>query len=103
MSVQQPDMSNDLVEFVDGRRFGTILADPPWRFANRTGKMAPEHRRLARYRTLSIDEIATLPVDRLAAPVSHLYLWVPNALLPWGLQVIEAWGFEYKSNLIWHK
>jgi len=103
MSLQQPEMSNDLLEFVDGRRFGTILADPPWRFANRTGKMAPEHRRLARYRTLSIDEITTLPVDRLAAPVSHLYLWVPNALLPWGLQVIDAWGFEYKSNLVWHK
>ena len=103
MSLQQPEMSNDLLEFADGRRFGTILADPPWRFANRTGKMAPEHRRLARYRTLSIDEITTLPVDRLAAPVSHLYLWVPNALLPWGLQVIDAWGFEYKSNLVWHK
>jgi N6-adenosine-specific RNA methylase IME4 len=86
-----------------GRRFSTILADPPWRFTNRTGKMAPEHRRLSRYRTMTVEEIASLPVSQVAAPVAHLYLWVPNALLPWGLQVMNAWGFDYKSNLIWHK
>ena len=38
-----------------------------------------------------------------ASERSHLYLWVPNALLPEGLQVMKAWGFEYKSNLVWHK
>ena len=103
MSSHLPEPVDNLSDLVGDRRYGTILADPPWRFANRTGKMAPEHRRLARYHTLSIDEIAALPVGRIAAPVAHLYLWVPNALLPWGLQVIEAWGFEYKSNLIWHK
>jgi N6-adenosine-specific RNA methylase IME4 len=86
-----------------GGRFSTVLADPPWRFTNRTGKMAPEHRRLSRYRTMTVEEIASLPVSRVAAPVAHLYLWVPNALLPWGLQVMNAWGFDYKSNLIWHK
>jgi N6-adenosine-specific RNA methylase IME4 len=85
------------------QRFSTILADPPWRFTNRTGKMAPEHRRLSRYRTMTIEEIASLPVSQIAAPVAHLYLWVPNALLPWGLRVMDAWGFDYKSNLIWHK
>lgn len=83
--------------------FGTILADPPWQFQNRTGKMAPEHRRLARYGTMSLDEILLMPVARLAAARSHLYLWVPNALLPEGLAVMKAWGFEYKSNIIWHK
>jgi N6-adenosine-specific RNA methylase IME4 len=83
--------------------FGTILADPPWRFLNRTGKMAPEHRRLSRYGTMSVDEIAALPVSALAAPVAHLYLWVPNAMLPEGLQVLSAWGFQYKSNIVWHK
>lgn len=103
MSGRYTDPAQDLVDFPKNHRFGTILADPPWRFANRTGKMAPEHRRLARYRTLSINEIAALPVNRIAAPVAHLYLWVPNALLPWGLQVVEAWGFQYKSNIIWHK
>jgi N6-adenosine-specific RNA methylase IME4 len=103
MNPQEHDLSRSLLEFAGNCRFSTVLADPPWRFANRTGKMAPEHRRLARYRTMSIEEIVQLPVDRLVAPVAHLYLWVPNALLPWGLQVIDAWGFEYKSNLIWHK
>src|SRR5262245_27235034 len=84
-------------------RFATILVDPPWRFANRTGKMAPEHRRLHRYRTLSLAEICALPVADLAQPRSHLYLWVPNALLAEGLQVVRAWGFTYKTNLVWFK
>ncbi len=92
-----------LLRFARGRRFSTILADPPWRFINRTGKMAPEHRRLSRYGTLSVEEISVLPVAELAAPTSHLYLWVPNALMPEGLAVMKAWGFNYKSNIIWHK
>ena len=83
--------------------FGAILVDPPWRFSNRTGKMAPEHRRLHRYRTMTLDEICALPVAALAAPRSHLYLWVPNALLAEGLQVLKAWGFVYKTNLVWYK
>jgi len=84
-------------------KFSTILADPPWRFQNSTGKMAPEHERLHRYSTLSIEEIRALPVESLANPKSHLYLWVPNALLPWGLEVMQAWGFTYKTNLVWYK
>ncbi len=83
--------------------FATVLADPPWRFANRTGKVAPEHRRLARYRTLSAKEIAALPVADLVAGSAHCYLWVPNALLAEGLMVLENWGFTYKTNLVWHK
>lgn len=86
-----------------GRSFGTLLADPPWQFQNRTGKVAPEHRRLSRYGTLSTDEIASMPVSSLAAERAHLYLWVPNALLPEGLRVMAAWGFTYKANLVWHK
>jgi N6-adenosine-specific RNA methylase IME4 len=84
-------------------QFGTILIDPPWRFVNRTGKMAPEHKRLRRYPTMSFDEIATLPVGALAAPRSHLYLWCPNALLAEGLRILQAWGFTYKTNLVWYK
>jgi N6-adenosine-specific RNA methylase IME4 len=96
--------ANDaLLKFVQGERFSTILADPPWRFANRTGKMAPEHKRLSRYETMSIEEICALPVGEVARDRAHLYLWVPNALLPWGLQALAAWGFTYKSNIVWHK
>ncbi len=83
--------------------FCTILADPPWRFQNRTGKMAPEHQRLLRYPTMSLEEIFELPVGRLAAAQSHLYLWVPNALIAEGLEVMKRWGFRYKTNLVWHK
>ncbi|HEY0302124.1 MAG TPA: MT-A70 family methyltransferase, partial [Rhizomicrobium sp.] len=88
---------------MSGTNFSTILADPPWRFQNRTGKMAPEHRRLSRYGTMDLSEIMALPVKECTASTSHLYLWVPNALLPDGIQVLRAWGFEYKSNLVWHK
>ncbi len=97
-------IANDaLLRFVQGKRFATVLADPPWRFANRTGKMAPEHKRLSRYETMSIEEICALPVGEVARERAHLYLWVPNALLPWGLQAMAAWGFSYKSNIVWHK
>src|SRR2546423_7670881 len=101
--LESTPIATDLLEAVGKRAFGTVLADPPWRFVNRTGKMAPEHRRLSRYRTMSIGEITALPVREIVAPVAHLYLWCPNALLPWGLEVINAWGFEYKSNIVWHK
>jgi N6-adenosine-specific RNA methylase IME4 len=83
--------------------FGTILVDPPWRFSNSTGKVSPEHKRLHRYRTMSLPEIAALPVGGLVLPRSHLYLWVPNALLAEGLHVMQAWGFTYKTNLVWYK
>ena len=95
--------SDDLLATAGAVKFGTVLADPPWQFQNRTGKMAPEHRRLSRYPTMTLDEICDLPVGAIADARSHLYLWVPNALLPEGLKVMEHWGFTYKSNLIWYK
>ena len=101
-NITAPNPSEDLVAKAEGQ-YATILADPPWQFQNRTGKMAPEHRRLLRYPTMELKEIIDLPVSRLAAAQSHLYLWVPNALLQEGLQVMAAWGFTYKSNLVWFK
>lgn len=98
-----PSAASDLLDFVGQTRFATILADPPWQFVNRTGKIAPEHRRLSRYGTMKLSEIMALPVNSIATPTAHLYLWVPNALLPDGLAVLKAWGFTYKSNLVWHK
>lgn len=93
----------DLRAVAGGRSFRTVLADPPWQFQNRTGKVAPEHRRLNRYGTMTLDEICSLPVEQCLAPTAHLYLWVPNALLPEGLRVLSAWGFQYKSNIVWRK
>ncbi len=93
----------DFCEFTCGKKYKTIYADPPWQFQNRTGKVAPEHRRLNRYETMSLDEIMAMPVAEVTDDKCHLYLWVPNALLPEGLAVMSAWGFEYKTNLIWEK
>ena len=95
--------ADDFLRFANGKKFSTVLADPPWQFQNRTGKMAPEHKRLSRYPTLSLEEIKALPVQSALKETAHLYLWVPNALLAEGLQVMEAWGFTYKTNLIWYK
>ena len=95
--------SGDLLRFARGRRFATILADPPRQFTNKTGKVAPEHKRLSRYGTMKLDDIKLLPVTEIAADTAHLYLWCPNALLPEGLAVMKAWGFNYKSNIVWHK
>jgi N6-adenosine-specific RNA methylase IME4 len=103
MSDFQIPSAADLEASTRGRKFATILADPPWRFMNRTGKVAPEHRRLSRYSTMTLDEICGLPVEGLAAKTAHLYLWTPNALMPDALKVMEAWGFTYKANIIWHK
>jgi N6-adenosine-specific RNA methylase IME4 len=96
-------IERNLLGFVGSRRFAAVLADPPWRFVNKTGKVAPEHRRLSRYGTMTLAEISALPVERITAPTAHLYLWCPNALLPDGLAVMQAWGFTYKSNIVWHK
>jgi N6-adenosine-specific RNA methylase IME4 len=97
-----PTLASESLQSIAGR-FGTILIDPPWRFANRTGKMAPEHKRLHRYPTLSFAEIAALPVGELALPKSHLYLWCPNALLLEALTIMKGWGFTYKTNFVWYK
>lgn len=83
--------------------YSTILADPPWRFDNRSGKVSPEHKRLKRYETMDLKDIEALPVNDVAAKNAHLYLWVPNSLLPYGLKVMESWGFRYVTNIIWAK
>ena len=102
-TINTNDLGNDLRCFIGNKKYSTVLVDPPWQFQNRTGKIAPEHRRLSRYATLNFDQIMALPISEIIGEVAHLYLWVPNALLPQGLDVMKAWGFTYKSNIIWHK
>lgn len=97
------ETNENLLHFCNGQKFSTIYADPPWRFQNRTGKVAPEHKRLNRYDTMDLEAIKAMPVEQIAAQKCHLYLWVPNALLPDGLEVMKAWGFEYKGNIVWEK
>ena len=93
----------DFQQYTVGKKYKTIYADPPWQFQNRTGKVAPEHKRLSRYSTMQLEEIKALPVSKGAEEKCHLYFWVPNSLLPEGLEVMQAWGFEYKTNIIWEK
>lgn len=95
--------AESLLAYAGETKFRTIYADPPWRFQNRTGKMAPEHARLSRYVTMTLEDIQELPVATIAGEQSHLYLWCPNALLPDGLKTLEMWGYKYKTHLIWHK
>ena len=103
MSSIPNDANASLLALAAGRKFSTVLADPPWQFQNRTGKVAPEHKRLNRYGTMILSDILALPVREIIEEPAHLYLWVPNALLPEGMRVMEAWGFHYKSNIVWHK
>jgi len=103
MSSEFEETVRSLQSFTGGKKYQTIYADPPWRFQNRTGKVAPEHKRLSRYKTMSLEDIKALPVCELSDDKAHLYLWVPNAILPDGLAVMDAWGFEYKGNLVWEK
>ena len=82
-----------------GHRFGTIYADPPWPYSNRgTRGAAGDH-----YETPSLEWIRDLPVEKVAADASHLHLWTTNAFLRDAFDVIEAWGFEYKSCFVWVK
>lgn len=78
--------------------FKTILADPPWKF-----KLTYRDKTIIPYQTISMSEIASLSIDKLTTPTSHLYLWVPNALIKEGIKTLESWGFTYKTNLVWHK
>jgi N6-adenosine-specific RNA methylase IME4 len=97
------NVNQNLLTKLGGRRFRTVMADPPWQFKNQSGKIAPEYKRLTRYNTLALDDIKRLPIPDVVEDTAHLYLWIPNALLPDGLDVIKSWGFTYKSNIIWHK
>ena len=66
---------DSLIQYTQGKKYNTIYADPPWQFQNRTGKVAPEHKRLMRYETMTLEDIKQLPVETIADEKAHLYLW----------------------------
>lgn len=85
-------------------QFATIVADPPWRYGNTSTRGAAEDH----YKTLSIEELCDLDVDgqtvdERAADQSHLYLWATAGHLPEAFNVMEAWGFTYKTYIVWVK
>lgn len=77
--------------------FGTIVADPPWRFSDQGSRAAPS------YSTLALQDIVHMPIESIAAERAHLYLWVPSALLRGGLAVVQAWGFRMVATMVWVK
>jgi N6-adenosine-specific RNA methylase IME4 len=81
------------------RRFGTIYADPPWRYDNVASRGAAANH----YGTLSVDELIALPVRQLAADDAHLHLWTTNAFLFDCPRLFDAWGFEFRTTFIWTK
>jgi N6-adenosine-specific RNA methylase IME4/ParB-like chromosome segregation protein Spo0J len=83
------------------RTYPIVLADPPWRYEHPTfgsSRDIEEH-----YPTLSIDEICAVPVPRLASENALLFLWIPTPLLEQAFQVINAWGFSYRTGIVWVK
>ncbi|MBI1315083.1 hypothetical protein GC176_27645 [bacterium] len=98
--LELPGVTRDLGSLIQaGLKYSTIYADPPWRYSNVASRAAAENH----YRTLSLEEICSEPVSRLSADVAHLHLWTTNAFLREAFDVIDAWGFDYKSCLVWIK
>lgn len=99
-SMRWPTMVQDLHALVQlNAKFSTIYADPPWPYHNTAARGAAENH----YRTLTLESIRQEPVKALAADCAHLHLWTTNAFLHEAFSVIKAWGFKYKSCLIWVK
>lgn len=93
-------VANDLDELVrQKQRFQVIYADPPWRYRNRASRGAAHNH----YPTMSIPEIAALPVDQLAAKNSYLHLWATSGFLIEALQLMKGWGFDYRDAMVWIK
>jgi N6-adenosine-specific RNA methylase IME4 len=90
----------DLAELASrGILYGTVYADPPWKYGNQASWASTDDH----YPTLTVEEIAALPVAALAAGEAHLHLWTTNAFLPDAFAVLRAWGFAYKSAFVWVK
>ena len=83
--------------------FGLIMADPPWQFRHRSDKGVTAKSANGQYRTMSFEDISALPVAELAAPDCLLWLWATNPMLPRAFDVMEAWGFEFKTAGHWAK
>ena len=87
------------LEELNGEKFGTIYADPPWRYGNQATRASTDNH----YDTMSVDDIAAMPISEFAADDAHLHIWTTNAFLPDTFRVITAWGFEYRSCFVWVK
>ncbi len=80
------------------RKYKTIMLDPPWDI-NQKGKLGA----INHYNLMTLDQIRNLPIPELAADDAHLWLWVPNGLVPEAIQLIKDWGFTYRNSFYWIK
>lgn len=97
---EDPTTTTSLKELAEADyRFATIYADPPWKYGNQATRAATDNH----YPTMSTDDICAEPVSELCEPNAHLHLWTTNAFLPDAFDVMDAWGFEYKSCFLWVK
>ncbi len=80
-------------------RFKTVYADPPWSYSNTAARGAAE----SHYRTMTVDEICSEPIKELVTDDAHLHLWTTNGFLREAFDEIEAWGFTFKSCMVWIK
>lgn len=110
--VQTCKVSNLLSLVAAGKRFGTIYADPPWRYDNQGTRAATgghykgveeDGVEVQSAAGMTIEEICALPIGDLAAPDAHLHLWTTNGFLFECPKIFEAWGFEFRSSFIWVK
>lgn len=96
------EISKGNAELSTDVRYPIIYADPPWRYENPpmggTNRSIENH-----YPTMTLEEICALPVAELATEDALLYLWATAPKLAECMKVIEAWGFEYRTNLVWDK
>jgi N6-adenosine-specific RNA methylase IME4 len=90
--------------------YSTIVADPPWHYdgyASTSGavgtRFGPTEQRSMPYSTMTVAEIASLPVGDLAASDAFAFLWTTNAYLNAAFGVLDSWGFAYRQTLVWHK
>lgn len=82
-----------------GKRFGAILADPPWAFRTFSGENMTPHRCAEdHYRTLTLEQLAALPVGEFAAKDCALFMWLVGSHLAEGIELARAWGFEFKTD-----
>jgi N6-adenosine-specific RNA methylase IME4 len=86
----------------EGRRFGTIYADPPWPYGNQ-GTRAATRKHYKAHNDLTVVDICNLPVAALAGDNAHCHLWTTNGFLREAFDVMAAWGFTYKSCFVWVK
>jgi N6-adenosine-specific RNA methylase IME4/ParB-like chromosome segregation protein Spo0J len=85
------------------RRYAVLYADPPWHFEVYNEESGVERAAGNHYSTMSLEQICALPVLNLASPDAALFMWTTVPHLRESFGVLVAWGFEYKTNIVWVK